>query len=76
MTKRRKVYDTMYIKSIFGGDFKMFNIVEAEEKEVTKLVCPRCKEKLPRVGVEKDSKIKGLTFKCRRCGRLWKVDTE
>ena len=52
------------------------NITETEKKEITKLVCPNCNEKLRFVGLLKESKIKGLTFKCKRCGKLWSVKSE
>lgn len=54
----------------------MFLITPTVESEITKIVCPHCKEKVPRIGIEKGSKISGLTFKCRKCGKLWTVKTE
>ena len=54
----------------------MLNITKAEECVITKIICPYCKEKVPRIGIKKDSKISGLTFKCRKCGLLWEVKTE
>ena len=57
----------------------MFTIVPAEpagHDELKKLVCPACREKVPRVGISKDSKIQGLSFECRRCGKLWAIKTE
>lgn len=53
----------------------MLKIVPTEKTEVTKIVCPACKEKLARVAVRKGSRIEGLTFKCRRCSSLWEVNT-
>lgn len=54
----------------------MLTIIPAEASEVTRLKCPECEEKLPRVGIKKDSQIEGLTFKCKRCGKLWGVKTK
>lgn len=54
----------------------MFTITPTVESEITRIVCPHCNEKVPRVGLTKGSKIQGLTFKCRKCGRLWTVKTE
>lgn len=51
----------------------MFEIAPAAEAEITKIVCPHCHERLPRVGLLKNSNVKGLTFKCGRCARLWEV---
>ncbi len=51
----------------------MLTITPTEEKPITRLVCPKCREKVPRIGLTKDSKIEGLTFKCKRCGTFWKV---
>lgn len=54
----------------------MIFITPTEASDITKLVCPHCKEKVPRIGFAKDSKIIGLVFKCKRCGKGWTVTTE
>ncbi|MBQ7363752.1 MAG: hypothetical protein IJW48_04810 [Clostridia bacterium] len=54
----------------------MLKITKIAPGEVTKIVCPECKEPLHRVGLLKNSKIDGLSFKCKRCGGMWKVKTE
>lgn len=54
----------------------VIQIVPTTQAEVTKIVCPTCKEKVQRVAIKKDSKIDGLTFKCRRCSSLWEIKTE
>ena len=54
----------------------MLTIIPAEACEVTRLKCPECKEKLPLVGIKKDSQIDGLSFKCKRCGKLWETKTK
>ena len=54
----------------------MLKIVPAKESEVTRIKCPHCNERVARVGVKKDSKCEGLTFRCRRCGMLWEVKSE
>lgn len=54
----------------------MIHIVPATESAVTKLVCPHCHEKVPRVAIKKGSKVEGLTFRCRKCSKLWEVKTE
>ncbi len=51
-------------------------ITPQEKNEVTKIVCPGCNERVRLVGLLKESKISGLTFKCKRCGKLWNVKTE
>ena len=51
-------------------------ITPTEKQEITKIVCPDCKEKVRQVGLLKESKIIGLTFKCKRCGKLWTVKSE
>ena len=51
-------------------------ITPTERKDITKLVCPECGERLRSVGLLSGSKIEGLTFKCRRCGKLWNVKSE
>ncbi len=51
-------------------------ITPTEKQEITKIVCPDCKEKVRQVGLLKESKIQGLTFKCKRCGKLWTVKSE
>lgn len=54
----------------------MFIIFPAKVSDVTKIICPQCNEKVPRIGLKQDSKVDGLTFKCRRCGELWEVKSE
>lgn len=51
----------------------MLEIIPTEASEVTRLTCPKCGEKVPRVGIKKGSHIEGLTFKCKRCGELCEV---
>lgn len=47
-----------------------------ERKDITKIVCPDCCERVKGVGVLKESKIEGLTFKCKKCGSTWEIKTE
>ena len=54
----------------------MLEIVPAERQEVTKLVCPDCKERVKGVGLAKGSNIDGLLFTCRKCGAMKKVRTK
>lgn len=54
----------------------MLIITPAEVADITKLSCPQCNEKVPRIGLHKDSQIKGLTFKCKKCGKLWEAKTK
>ena len=55
-------------------------IVPIEKKsgknEITKIVCPGCGEKVRGIGLEKDSKVEGLVFRCKRCGAYQSVKTE
>lgn len=51
----------------------MFKIIPAEVTAITKLSCPHCGERVPRVGLKRGSSVSGLTFRCRRCGRFWEV---
>ena len=53
----------------------MLIIKPAEKSEITRLVCPHCKERVARVGLKKDSTVDGLTWVCRRCGMLWEAKT-
>jgi hypothetical protein len=53
----------------------MIEIVPAEPGEIKRIVCT-CGEKLPRVGLKKDSKIDGLTFRCGKCGAFQEVKTK
>ena len=53
----------------------MMNIIPANESEITRVVCPHCKERVARIGIKKESCINGLTFRCRRCGMLWELQT-
>ena len=54
----------------------MLVITPIEKSEVTRLACKECGEKLRGVGLRRDSKIDGLSFKCKRCGKLWSVKTQ
>ena len=51
-------------------------ITPTDSREITKLVCPECGERVKNVALRKDSRIEGLTFKCKRCGRFFSVKTE
>jgi predicted RNA-binding Zn-ribbon protein involved in translation (DUF1610 family) len=51
-------------------------IQKTERKDITKLVCPACGERVRGIGVLKESHIEGLTFKCKRCFSAWEVKTE
>jgi len=51
-------------------------IVETTRCDVTRLVCPGCGEKVGYVGLLRNSRTDGLTFKCKKCGRLWAVKAE
>ena len=51
-------------------------IIPAEKQEITKIVCPSCKEKVRYVGLAKESKVDGLLFACPRCGSRWKLKSE
>lgn len=46
------------------------------KSEITKITCPECGEKLRGVGLEKDSRVDGLVFRCKRCGAYWAVKTQ
>ncbi len=49
--------------------------IEATQ-QVTKLSCPCCNERVPQVALTSGSKIEGLTFKCKRCGKYFSVTTK
>ena len=54
-------------------------IVSSEKKPeksgFTKIVCPDCGEKVRGIGLEKDSKVEGLVFRCKKCGAYKAVKT-
>ena len=54
----------------------MFSITPARECEITKVICPQCGERLPKVGLLKSSHIEGMTFRCGKCKKLWAVSSE
>ncbi len=54
----------------------MLSYTAAEPSSITKLVCPLCKEKVPRVGLLNNSQVSGLTFKCKKCGSMWQVQSD
>lgn len=49
---------------------------KTDRKDITKLVCPDCAERVKGVGLLKDSRVDGLTFKCKKCGTAWIITTE
>lgn len=51
-------------------------IKKTDRKDYTKIVCPECGERVKGVGLLKNSKVDGLTFKCKRCGQAWTLKTE
>lgn len=51
-------------------------IAPAEKADVTRLVCPDCREKVRGVGLLPNSRIVGLVFRCRGCGAYKSVITE
>lgn len=51
-------------------------ITPTEKQDITRIVCPECKDKVRFIGLLKESKIEGLTFKCKRCSKLWTVKSE
>jgi transposase-like protein len=51
-------------------------IKKSDRKDFTKVVCPACAERVKGVGLLKDSRIDGLTFKCNRCNSTWVITTE
>lgn len=51
-------------------------IKRTDRKDITKIVCPGCGERVRGVGVLKESRIEGLTFKCKRCHSAWEITTE
>ena len=59
-----------------GAKTVALSIQPAERSDVKHIYCPACGEKLRGVGIAKDSRIFGLSFKCRKCGKLWSVKTE
>ena len=52
------------------------SLVKTERKDITKLACPDCGERVRGIGFLKESRIEGLTFKCKRCHTAWEVTTE
>lgn len=48
----------------------------AERTGVTRVVCPDCHEKVKGIGLLPGSTIRGLTFRCHRCGKFWSVDVK
>ena len=51
----------------------MISVTSAQRQEVTRIVCPVCGERVKGVGLVRNSEVRGLTFRCARCGGLWEV---
>lgn len=54
----------------------MLEITPTEACAVKRLHCATCGEKLPRVGLKKDSHVDGLTFGCGKCGTVNEVKSK
>ncbi len=54
----------------------MIEIIPTEDSAVKRIACPQCVEKLPRVGLKRDSHIEGLTFRCGKCGTMHEVKSK
>lgn len=50
-------------------------ITPADRSDITRIICPGCGDKVRSVGLLKESKVEGLTFRCKRCGKLWSLTT-
>lgn len=54
----------------------MLEIVPTTASQVTRIACPECKEKIPKIGLRKGSKIDGLTVYCHKCKTYYEVKTK
>ena len=43
-------------------------VKKSEKKELTKISCSGCGAKIPGIGLEKESVVKGLNVACKKCG--------
>ena len=50
-----------------------FEIIPAVAGKVFRLGCPTCGERVKGVGLRAEASPVGLSFKCKRCGRLWEI---
>lgn len=53
----------------------MLKITKTTEAQVSKIECPLCGKRVPKVGLLKGSHVEGFTFKCSQCGNYWEVQT-
>lgn len=54
----------------------MLEIIPTTATQVTRITCPCCREKIPKVGLKKDSHIDGLTVFCHKCKSYYEVKTK
>ena len=59
-----------------GGVHMLRMIPTTSVKGVTRIICPACGERAKRIGLLPGSRVEGLTFRCKRCGRFWEVISE
>ena len=52
-----------------------FTIKQTASAKVRRIICPKCGERVPRLGLLENSEVKGLTFKCNKCKDLWEVES-
>ena len=51
-------------------------VKKTDRKDITKIVCPFCRDRLRGIVLFKDSHIDGLGVKCKRCLTDLEVKTE
>ena len=73
VTKSTYLCDIITSKEIFAMPII---IKKTDRKDFTKLECPDCGERVKGIGILKESKIEGLTFKCKKCESAWTVTTK
>ena len=54
----------------------MLSYKQVEPSSITKIVCPKCREKVQNVGLLDGSKIEGLTFRCKKCRSIWMLSCD
>jgi predicted RNA-binding Zn-ribbon protein involved in translation (DUF1610 family) len=54
----------------------MITLKKTDRKDIVKIKCPDCGERLSNVALFRESKIEGLTFKCKKCATAWEIKTE
>ncbi len=77
MPLRASIFTSLWNIIDKAKEGKMLYIIKAQRVSgMQRIKCPECGLPVAHVAIDKDSKITGLKFNCRRCKEFFSVTTE